>query len=183
MCQSFMCARCCEYLSFQQQLPGCDVHWQLLSFSLVLTKACKEELGTSQSFASDYKFIKENCMCYTKRLELKKQHYMKIKNKSKKFSLIYREMDFWKESRLGMDMLLLSIDKCSLLPISTLHLASLICSNKSNLEGKTVVSGWNVDLKLRQAALSYSINVSKSDLSGFELAMWCRLKLGSNNRS
>lgn len=74
-------------------------------------------------------------------------------------------MYFWKESRLGMDMLLLSIDKCNLLPIITLHLASLICSNKSNLEGRTVVSEWNVDLKIRQAVFSYSINVSKSDLA------------------
>jgi len=38
------------------------VRWQQLSFSLLLTKACKEELGTSQSFASEYRFIKENCM-------------------------------------------------------------------------------------------------------------------------
>lgn len=80
MCQSFMCGRCCQYLSFQQQLPGCDVHWQLLS-SLFLTKACKEELGTSQSFASEYKFIKEKFMhVLHKEAGVKKtqHHYMKI---------------------------------------------------------------------------------------------------------
>lgn len=77
-----MCGRCCQYLSFQQQLPGCNVRWQQLSFSLLLTKACKEELGTSQSFASEYRFIKENCMLLHRGTmeagEKKNKRFMKI---------------------------------------------------------------------------------------------------------
>lgn len=50
-------------------------------------------------------------------------------------------------------------------PVSTLHLASLICTNKTNPESKTVVGGQNNDVKIRQTALSSSRNVSKSDLA------------------
>lgn len=105
-----MCGRCCQYLSFQQQLPGCNVRWQQLSFSLLLTKACKEELGTSQSFASEYRFIKENCMLLhrgTMEAGEKKNQTLHENN-----FFIYGEVDFWKESRLETDMWLLSIDKC-----------------------------------------------------------------------
>lgn len=50
-------------------------------------------------------------------------------------------------------------------PVSTLHLASLICTNKTNPESKTVGGGQNNGVKIRQTALSYSRNVSKSDLA------------------
>lgn len=50
-------------------------------------------------------------------------------------------------------------------PVSTLHLASLICTNNTNPESKTVVGGQNNDVKIRQTALSSSRNVSKSDLA------------------
>lgn len=50
-------------------------------------------------------------------------------------------------------------------PVSTLHLASLMCTNKTNPESKTVGGGQNNDVKIRQTALSYSRNVSKSDLA------------------
>lgn len=49
--------------------------------------------------------------------------------------------------------------------VSTLHLASLMCTNKTNPESKTVGGGQNNDVKIRQTALSYSRNVSKSDLA------------------
>lgn len=50
-------------------------------------------------------------------------------------------------------------------PVSTLHLASLMCTNKTNPESKTVGGSQNNDVKTRQTALSYSRNVSKSDLA------------------
>lgn len=85
--------------------------------------------------------------------------------REKIYTFILGEMDFLEDSRLRTLALLLSIDKYNLLSVSTLHLASLICTNKTNPESKTVVRGQNIKVKIRQTAFSYSRNVSKSDLA------------------
>lgn len=69
------------------------------------------------------------------------------------------------DSRLRTLTLLLSIGKYNLVSVSTLRLASLRRSTKTNPENKTVVRGQNIDVKIKQAALSYSRKVFKSDLA------------------
>lgn len=77
----------------------------------------------------------------------------------KKFIFLLRAVLFWEQNTYTATI------HWKIQPVSTLHLASLICTNKTNPESKTVGGGQNNDVKIRQTALSYSRNVSKSDLA------------------